>query len=117
MEQTRQKTPNRDVDLQKAQVLANHYGEWFNFLSIFVAGGIILLLTISYTIYSTIYTYHIVIGSIAFVLTGMFMLWVLGFLRKEHKAKLEKINKIVDRIEKGDALPSILELYKELRDS
>ncbi len=107
------KKTNRDVDLQKVQILDNQYQSWFNFLSAFAAGGIIGLLLFSAGIYQT----NFIAGSIAFVLTLIAMFWILDYMRKQQKMQLEKINRIVERIEKGDTLPSLIELKKQLKDT
>jgi hypothetical protein len=107
------KISNRDVDLQKVQILDNENQSWFNFLSAVVAGGIIGLLLFS----AGVYEKNFLVGSIAFGATGIFMVWALDHMIKLQKRQLEKINKIVERIEKEESLPSLIELKKQLKDS
>jgi hypothetical protein len=98
---------SKDADFQKVQILANHYESWFAFLSAIAAGGLILLITASLTVY---WTFGILYGYISFGLTAVGGLYIIGYMRKGHRKQLEKINELMNRIEKEESLPSIIEL-------
>ena len=95
------------VDLQKVQVLDNYFSSWFNFLGAIAAGGLILLITVSTTIY---YTLSVIGGFIGFGISAVSGVYIILEMKKNHKRNIEKINKLIVRIEKGESLPSISEL-------
>lgn len=100
---------HKDADFQKVQIIANHYESWFNFMSGIAAGGLILLITISATVYFTISVFG---GFIGFGLIAGVGVYIIFEMRKNHNRQLEKINRIMNRIEKEESLPSIIELER-----
>lgn len=73
------------------------------------AGGLILLITVSATVY---YTISIVGGFIGFVVSAVSGVYIILEMRKNHNRQLERINRMMIRIEEGKSLPSIIELEK-----
>ena len=98
---------HKDADFQKVQIIANHYESWFNFMGAIAAGGLILLITVSATVYYTISASG---GFIGFGMSAIGGVYIILQMRKDHSRQLEKINRIMNRIEKEESLPSIIEL-------
>ena len=71
------------------------------------AGGLILLITASLTVY---YTFGILFGYISFGLTGVGGVYIIRYMRGTHRKQLEKINGLMNRIENEESLPSVIEL-------
>ncbi len=103
------KDTKREVDFQKVQIIASHEESWFNFLSAIAAGGLILLITVSVTIY---YTLSVLGGDIAFIMSAIGGVYIIIHMRGEHRKLLERINRLMNRLENGESLPSIAELER-----
>ena len=101
------KEADKALELQKVQILDNYYGSWFNFMGSIAAGGLILLITVSATVYFTI---SIIGGFIGFGLTAIAGVYILVKMKQDHRKQLEKINRVMNRVENEESLPSVTEL-------
>jgi amino acid permease len=115
-----EKISNRDIDLQKIQVLDNNFQSLFNFMCSIASGGLIAVIVLIATIYYTTpaiqnannFTVYIIINSTVFLI----FLFILKYLRNQRIKHLREISTLVDRIENGYTLPSINELRKQSQD-
>lgn len=98
---------DNELNFQKVQIIASHQESWFNFLSGIAAGGLILLISASLTIY---YTFGVLYGYISFGLTVIGGVYIVLHMKGEHRKQLEKINGLMIRAENEASLPSIIEL-------
>jgi hypothetical protein len=116
MEETKKKKKmNKDVELQKIQIIAGNYQTWFNLGGSIVVGGLIGLpiafLTLYYEHLISLLVYSFGLG-IVYVALGVGATW---FMHRRNNEHLEFIDGLLERIENGEALPSLVELRKQLR--
>jgi hypothetical protein len=76
-------------------------------LSGVAAGGLIMLITASLTVY---FAFGILCGHISFGLTVVGGGYIICYMRGGYRNQLEKINKLINRIENKERLPTIIEL-------
>ena len=102
---------NKDSDLLKIQILADYYQASFSFLGSIVSGTLIGLLVVAITlrfenVFSDI-SYYVFLG----VIFSFFLFYGIRTYRSYH-SDLEKIDKLFIRVQNGETLPSITELWK-----
>jgi len=100
---------NKDIDLQKIQILNDCFRAYFNISGSIIAGGFIALLVFFTTLY---YATPVIL------LPVYTLLWVgfgyLGkrFLDNSYNEFLTFIDNLHMKVERGETLPSITELKK-----
>jgi hypothetical protein len=65
--------------------------------------------SVSVTVY---YTISVSGGFISFGLTAIGGVYIILHMRGEHRKQLEKINRLINRIEDEESLPSIIEIER-----
>jgi hypothetical protein len=80
------------VDLQKVQILDSHYSSWFSFMGGIAAGGLILLITISATVY---YTISAIGGFIGFGISGVTVAYIIFDMKRNHKETWRKSTELL----------------------
>jgi hypothetical protein len=101
-----------DIELQKIQTLDSHFQTWFNFIGSIVTGVVIGLSIAFITLF-----YEGVVGLalyfLAFAVVYAALGYCLWFMRKRNDEYLEFIDSLYARIEKGETLPSLMELQRQ----
>jgi hypothetical protein len=101
---------NRDVDLQKIQILNDWYQAYFNIVGSVIAGGFIGLVVLFTTLF---YGNLLMLSMIFLILWVGFAIFGKRFLDKNYDAFLTYIDTLHRKVERGEALPSIMELRKK----
>jgi uncharacterized membrane protein YbhN (UPF0104 family) len=104
---------NQEVEFLKIQVLANYYHSQFTILasfsfSITIAWLVILITLLFQEVISPETYFSGIIFVIAVLMSALF------FIRMEYHKNLDKIDKLLHRLEKREPLPSLKELRRSL---
>lgn len=105
---------DKDIELQKIQTLDGNFQTLFNFAGSIVVGALIGLVITYVTLYYE-GLLGIIIYTIAIVVTYVAMGICLIFMNARNNEHLEFVDELYARIEKGEALPSLMELKKQFR--
>lgn len=105
---------DKDIELQKIQTLDSNSQTWFNLVGSIVASAFIGLIITFITLYYEGLV-NLVIYSIGFGAVYVAMYFSLKFMNKRSNEHLEYIDGLYAKIEKGEALPSLMELQKQSR--
>lgn len=103
------RTPNRDVDLQKIQVLDSNYQTWFNLIGSVYAGGFVGLLILATTLYYEGPLRNLILIGLAYLVVFVGIFYGLRYLKKEHDRHLKFISDKTERVQKGELLKSLWE--------
>lgn len=113
---------NRDIDLQKIQILSEDFHAWFDVGASVWVGGFIGLLILILTVYynkqfSPDVMLNLVLTFIAAVIVYVvFAIFARMFMNKARNEFLAFIDELLAKVEKGDSLPSVTELRKRFRE-
>jgi uncharacterized membrane protein len=110
-----QQAKNRDIELQKIQVLQNDFVAWFNAGSSLWVGGLIGLLILILTLY-----YNKQLGLVPTVIVIVFVYAVLGaygtwFMNKRSIEFFAFVDELLTQVEKGEPLGSLMEIRRQTR--
>lgn len=109
---------DKDVELKKIDVLDSNFQTWFNTLSSIWIGALIGVLILILTVYynKQFSSNEMLNAAIAilFIMVAYVALGVWGtrFMSKRSNEHLAYVDTLLDKIEKGETLPSIIELNK-----
>lgn len=112
---------NRDIDLQKIQALDSYFQTWFNTgASIWVGGFIALLILILTVYYNKQFSSDVMVNLVLTIIAAVAVYAVLGlyglhFMNKRSNEFLAFVDKLLAQVEKGERLPSLMELKKQIR--
>lgn len=112
---------NRDIDLQKIQALDSHFQAWFNTgASIWVGGLIGFLILILTVYYNKQFSSDVMVNLVLTIITAVVAYAVLGiyglhFMNKRSNEFLAFVDKLLAQVEKGERLPSLVELKNQIR--
>jgi hypothetical protein len=105
---------DKEVELQKIQVLESGFQAWFGLISQILAGGIIGMIILLATIY-----YQGILNSITLTLSNFVVIGVviigLYYLNKMHRQHLAYMSNLIRKVENREPLPSFSELAKDSR--
>jgi len=106
---------NRDIGLQKIQALDSYFHAWFNTGASIWVGGFIALLILVVSLY-----YEGKLDLILTLISTLAVYAILGysgmwFMNKRSNEFLAFVDKLLAQVEKGERLPSLMELKKQIR--
>lgn len=110
---------DKDIELQKIQVLQNDFQAWFNTVGSLWVGGFIGLAIMILTVYYSRQfnpdaNWNLVLSLISIaILYAMFGYYAPRFMNKRSNDFLVFVDELFANVEKGDALGSIMELKKK----
>lgn len=109
---------NKDIDLQKIQILCDDFHARFNVKASLWVGGLIGLLISILTIYynkqfssdiSVNFSYTLLAIAIIY---AMFAVSAIGLLITPRNRFLAYVDTLITKVEKGESLPSLVELKR-----
>lgn len=103
---------DKDIELQKIQTLDNNLQAWFNFFGSIIIGIVIGLIIAFITLFYE-GVLNVITFSIAFVVVYGALFYVLWFMHKRSNEHLEFMDSLYEKVEKSEALPSLIELKKQ----
>lgn len=106
---------DKDIKLQKIQALDSYFQAWFNTGASIWVGGFLALLIFILTLY-----YEGKLDIILTLITVLAVYAVLGysgirFMNKRSNEFLAFVDKLLAKVEKGETLPSLMELKNQIR--
>jgi hypothetical protein len=112
---------DKEIELQKIQALQNDFQAWFSAGASLWVGGLIGLLILILTVYynkqfspdaMVNWALTIITAGIVYAMFGIYGSW---FMNKRSNEFLTFVDKLLAKVEKGEALGSIMELKKQSR--
>jgi hypothetical protein len=105
---------DKEVELQKIQVLESGFQAWFGLVSQILAGGIIGMIILLATIY-----YQGILDLITLSLANSIVIAMvivgLYYMNKMHRQHLAYMSSLIQKVENCEPLPSFSELAKDRR--
>jgi high-affinity Fe2+/Pb2+ permease len=98
---------NRDLDLQKIQILESTYQAWFNLVASIFAGGFVGMLILIVTLYYEGPLRNWCLFGLAYLI--VIVVLIIGYWRfnEDQKRHLKFITTKMDIVQKGDPLKSL----------
>jgi uncharacterized membrane-anchored protein len=113
---------DKDVEFQKIQILQNDFQARFNLVSSLWVAGLVGLLILVLTVYynkqfNPDATVNLVLTIVTIaVVYALFEHYGPRYMKKQSNEFLAFVDELLAKVEKGDALGSIMELKKQLEE-